>query len=132
METKWEFLLLYVPRQPAPNLRHKSCGLILLDQRDSFLQSRRQVTAQADLGAQGVRLRSAYEVESVFGLRGFLAKSECNRFKQSFPHGTSPGSYWAAPAEPKQPGMTPDLSILLESMSIIVAPDLTVEQAAFQ
>jgi hypothetical protein len=40
-------------------------------------------------------------------------------------------TYWAAPAKLKQPGMTADPSIALKSMPVIVAPDLTVEQAAF-
>ena len=42
-----------------------------------------------------------------------------------------PVTYWAAPAKLKQPVMTADPSIALKSMSTIVAPDLTVGQAAF-
>jgi len=42
-----------------------------------------------------------------------------------------PVAYWAAAAKLKQPGITLDLSIALKSMSIIVAPALAVEQAAF-
>jgi hypothetical protein len=40
-------------------------------------------------------------------------------------------TYWAAPAKLKQSGMTADPSIALKSMPIIVALDLTLEQAAF-
>jgi hypothetical protein len=40
-------------------------------------------------------------------------------------------AYWAAPTKLKQPGMTADLPSALKSISIIVAPDFTVEQAAF-
>lgn len=40
-------------------------------------------------------------------------------------------TYWAAPAKLKQPGMTADASIAPKSMPIIVALDLTLEQAAF-
>jgi hypothetical protein len=40
-------------------------------------------------------------------------------------------AYWAAPAKLERLGMTLDLSIHLKSTSIIVAPYLTVEQAAF-
>ena len=88
-DAEWELLLLHVVGQPAPNLRHKQCGRILLDQWDSFQESRRQVAAQSDLGAQGILLRSANEGEGVPGLRCFLAKPGSNRFKQSFCHGTS-------------------------------------------
>ena len=42
-----------------------------------------------------------------------------------------PVAYWAAPAKLERPGMTLDLSIHLKSMSIIVAPYVTVLQAAF-
>jgi len=78
---------------------------------------------------QGVLLRSAYELEGVLGLRDFLAKPVSNRFKQSSRHGTFPVPYWAAPAKLERPGKTLELSIHLKSMSIIVAPYLTVEQA---
>src|SRR5207247_7869071 len=89
-DTERELLLLHVRRQPAPNLRNKSCGLVLLDQGNSFQQSRLKVAAQTYLGVQGVLLRSAHEVEGVLGLRDFLAKPVSNRFKQSFRHGTFP------------------------------------------
>jgi hypothetical protein len=71
-------------------LGRKSGGLILRDQGNSFQQSRRQVAAQAYFGPQGVFVRSAHEVEGVFGLHGFLAELVSNRFKQRFRHGTSP------------------------------------------
>src|SRR5437773_179222 len=128
-DTERELLLLHVRGQPAPNLRRKSCGLILLDQGNSFQQSRLKVAAQTYLGVQGALLRSAHEVEGVLGLRDFLAKPVSNRFKQSFRHGTFP--YWAAPAKLERPGIMLDLSIHLKSVAIIVAPYLTVEQAAF-
>src|SRR5580765_395695 len=64
-DAEGEPLLLDVGRQPATNLRGKSCGLIFLHQGHSLLQRRRQVAAQTYLGAQGVLLRSAHQVESV-------------------------------------------------------------------
>jgi hypothetical protein len=67
-------------------LRRKSCRFILFDQGDSLQQGSRQVSAQPYLGPQGVFLRSTHEVESVLGLRSFLAEPVSNRFEQSFCH----------------------------------------------
>src|SRR5438477_10375609 len=65
VESKRKLLLLYACRQPGPNLRGKFRGDILLNQGYSRQESRRQVAAQAYLGAQGLLLRSAHEVEGV-------------------------------------------------------------------
>jgi hypothetical protein len=90
-DNEGNLLLLYIPRQPAPNLGRKSGGLILHDQGDTFHQSCRQVAAQTYFGPQRVFLRPAYEDEDVLGLRGFVAERVSNRFKKCFRHGTSPG-----------------------------------------
>src|SRR6266404_3565830 len=90
-DTERELLLRDVRREPAPNLRSKSSGFILLNQRDSFKESRRQLAAQTPLRTQGILLGSADQVEGVLGLSRFLAKPESNRFKQSFHDGMPPG-----------------------------------------
>src|SRR6266516_1605299 len=79
-DTERELLLLHVRRQPAPNLRRKSCGLIILNQWNSFKQCRRKVAAQTYLGGQGVRVLFEHEFKGVVVMSDFLAKSVSNRF----------------------------------------------------
>src|SRR5881397_1109551 len=129
-DTERELLLTHVRRQPAPNLRRKSCGLILLDQgiRSSKAASRsrpRRISACRESSSVPPMRSKAFLTCATFWPS--LCPIVSNRvFATAHFH----VAYWAAPAKLERPRKMLDPSIHLKSMSIIVAPYFTVEQAA--